>query len=78
MLIRKGSEMNREAAKSTLLIVMAFVAFAMGTMGMMMVAPQFTVTALAIAGVVFMVRAIYQIELARIKCEQSQADLKNL
>ena len=70
--------MNREAAKSTLLIVMAFVAFAMGVVGMMMIAPQFTMTALAIAGAAFMIRAIYQIELARIQCEQSQADLKNL
>ncbi len=70
--------MNQAAAKSTFLIVMAFVAFAMGVVGMMMIAPQFTVTALAIAGVVFLIRAIYQIELARIQCEQSQADLKNL
>ncbi len=68
--------MNKQAAMNTAMIVLAYGLGGAGFAAMMMIAPLFTMTALGIGGLVFLVRAIYQIECGRIKCEQSQEELR--
>lgn len=68
--------MNKQAAMNTAMIVLAYGLGGAGFAAMMMIAPLFTMTVLGIGGLVFLVRAIYQIERGRIQCEQSQEELR--
>lgn len=70
--------MNKQAAINTAMTVTAFCLSALGFVGMMIVAPTFTVTVMGLFGIGFMVRAIYNIEKGRIECEESQARLREL
>ena len=67
MLKQKGNEMNKQAAINTALILAAFVMTALGFYGMMLIDAMYTITVLAIFGVVFLVKSIYDIEKGRIE-----------
>jgi hypothetical protein len=64
--------MHKQAALNTFLTVAAFGLSGLGFYGMMFIAPMFTLTVLGIAGVAFLIKAIYNIEVARLNA------LKNL
>ena len=59
--------MNKQAAINTALIIAAFVMTALGFYGMMLIDAMYTITVLAIFGVVFLVKSIYDIEKGRIE-----------
>lgn len=70
--------MNKQAAKNTALTVLSFTMAGAGFTAMMMIAPMFTLLALGLGGLAFLIRAIYQIECSRLACEQSQAEMRDL
>ena len=67
--------MNKQAAINTALILAAFVMTALGFYGMMLIDAMYTITVLAIFGVVFLVKSIYDIEKGRI---ESMGRLENI
>lgn len=67
--------MNKQAAINTALIIAAFVMTALGFYGMMLIDAMYTITVLAIFGVVFLVKSIYDIEKGRI---ESMGRLENI
>jgi hypothetical protein len=70
--------MHKQAALNTVLIVTAFTLCAAGFAAMMTVAPLFAMSVVGLVALVFLIRAIYQIERGRIQCEQSQEELRKL
>jgi hypothetical protein len=68
--------MNKQAAMNTAMIVLAYGLSGAGFAAMMMIAPLFTMIGIGVVGLVFLVRSIYNIECGRIKCEQSQEELR--
>ena len=67
-----------QAAKNTFLLVAAFTMASLGFLGMLKVAPEFTIIALVIGGVACVIHAVYRIEKGRIECEQSEQRLRNI
>ena len=67
--------MNKQAAINTALIIAAFVMTALGFYGMMLIDAMYTITVLAIFGVVFLVKSIYDIEKGRL---ESMGRLENI
>ena len=70
--------MNKQAAKNTAMTVAALGMSGFGFFAMMMIAPIFTMIAVGLIGIGFLVRAIYNLEKSRIECEESQARLREL
>jgi hypothetical protein len=61
--------MNKRATLNTFLITSAYGLCAAGFYGMMLLDVMYTLTMLAIFGVVFLVKTIYDIEVAKQKAE---------
>lgn len=68
--------MNKIAARNTAMIVLAMTMTALGFYGMMLVDPMYTLIMLALFGIVFLIKSIYDIEKGRIESLERLNNIK--